>query len=151
MLHLPKPSKFQMLLVRACKSTYPEKRLNSLFNRFYQIKYMTTADKILILSNVINDYKLCSIKEMLDMSYKSHHSPWEGYSFDDMMYSELINVIRLSHVNRFLGTITLPKSYNSFKYDGKAFDKMNDFFNKRPSIKRDLNSESAYIAGYYNI
>lgn len=68
-----------------------------------------------------------------------------------MIYSELINVIRLSHVNRFLGTIIFPKSYNSFKYDGKAFDKMNDFFNKRPSIKRDLNSESAYIAGYYNI
>ena len=77
-------NKIDQLIVRACKSKDPEKRLDSVVRRFY-LQQPNDSDKkyqlLNILVQIVNDYKLCSITQALfayqEASYIQYLTPSE--------------------------------------------------------------------------
>lgn len=99
-------NKLDQLLVRACKSGDPQKRLQSVYRRFYMNNRVTDKDLCHILSKVVDKY--VNVKAMKLIQELSPESMFMPHMADDSPYwnqalQVLIYYIRFTEPSEFEG------------------------------------------------
>jgi hypothetical protein len=99
----------EMLLIRACKSHNPPKRLDTLLKRFY-LKDYNPGLPISLLGDLCDKYKLISVYDIIQrLSPNFYHfmlpNDVEPDSYDTRCLKALISIVRLSSVDKLPGYI----------------------------------------------
>jgi len=113
-------NKIDQLFVRACKSECPEKRVLSVYRRFYVQHHVpeSYAYHAQITARICEKYELCSLLELV--SATNPENKWQ-YSLDkDVCYHQfvfrvLVRKIRFADTSKFEGLIAPAK----FRTGGK--------------------------------
>lgn len=96
-------SKTEMLIIRAVKSN-SSKRLNKVLSRQY-LYGMTKADKAAILTNIVNNYKLCSVHTLvkeLNPNQSWMYGLDDNCSYDERVIAVMSSIIRLTSVSSLM-------------------------------------------------
>jgi hypothetical protein len=110
-------NKLDMIFVRACKSSDPRKRLNSLYYRFYGVNERVGNENEILykLACICEEYDLISITKLVNSLSPSNAWKYtDGSLFDtsytgDPRFGLLLSTIRLSRVDKFPGFISCKK------------------------------------------
>ena len=104
-------SKLQILIIRACKSHQPERRLTSIYKRFYlsdndNIK----MNLIMMLSTVVQDanitISLSTVHESLNPNaFRYNFCKTQEYDFNNAFLWMMIDQIRFSDISLFKGYV----------------------------------------------
>lgn len=97
-------TKLDMLWVRACKSKNPQKRLRSVYRRFYLCGEPEARDLANILCDVVERHLLIPLYSMID-GLNSDHPWYKGYSHYERVVVFLTSKLRLSKATVYKGYI----------------------------------------------
>ena len=106
------------LLIRACKSRDPYKRLRSVYRRMYLLPKdeNTYQDAMIgILSGLVDEHttvKTSYMLEMMDPNNWRFQRPGEQYCFKTRALDTLVSIIRMSPVGEFAG-LRSPRKFRN--------------------------------------
>ena len=102
--------KLDQLFIRACKVENSEKRLQSIYRRFYLPCEQYTTVTSHVLARIVDENLKYSIGDLLvDMS-PSSIKVCEGMTYYEKFLSVLISKIRYTNINEFEG-LTKPSKF----------------------------------------
>jgi hypothetical protein len=99
----------ELLLVRACKSLNPHKRLDTLLKRFY-IRDYHPGLPISLLGDICDKYKLVTVYDIIQKLSPKFYlfllpNGVEPNSYDTRCLNALVSIVRLSEVDKFPGYV----------------------------------------------
>ena len=99
--------KLDQLFIRACKTLYPERRVRSVYRRFYTRQSVPDVYLIGALARLCDKYVPMSAVDLIQEL--SPEQAWRncssGYSYDKVCLRVLINRIRFSEKCEFPGMV----------------------------------------------
>jgi hypothetical protein len=113
--------KVTQLFIRACKSINPDKRLQSVYKRFYGSKDMYSEHISVILLKICQDYNLLTLESfaskigreiswILSPVFNRHSKTVDYNSYLESVNSVCISAIRLTKVSKLEG-FTAPRKF----------------------------------------
>ena len=108
---MDKITNIEQLFIRACKVLDSDKRIRSVYRRFYCLDGNPEPHIILILADICDKYIPMKISEVIDALNPSQSWNHQNskYVCNDVCLSALISRIRLSNIDSFPGISTPAK------------------------------------------